>query len=163
MLPPSPLAAERQTPVALRSAAFRTVAAAFAPLVIGVLLTWGSQLLDGLLQLVCSRPVHLPPVGIVPWFGPGWLTVTLMVTVGFGLVPGLLIGLIDRRRPYLSAAIMPAAFCGLVVASFGIAAATGNLPSSGIAIPLVAGLVCPVGAWLSAAAGIALARSALRF
>jgi len=84
-----------------------------------------------------------------------------MVTVAFGLAPGTLIGLIDRHRPYLAAAIAPAGFGLYVAAAYGIVGAMGRMPyfSWLVLLPTVVG---PLATWLSAAAAIALVRAVRR-
>jgi hypothetical protein len=162
VLPPSPLAASAEPESDARPAWWRTAVAALVLPVVGFLLTWGSELVEGLLQPLVGRPVHLPPVGIVPMLGPGYLTAVLTVTVAFGFVPGALIALVDRRTPYVSAAVAPAAF-GLFQGEMCLVTiAAGNLPRTPLAVWLLLIVMLPLAAWSSAAAGIALVRSRLR-
>jgi hypothetical protein len=84
------------------------------------------------------------------------------VTVAFGLVPGALIALVDRHRPYLAAAVAPAAFGLLQGGLCAVTIAAGNVPRTPIAVWLLVILALPLAAWSCAAAGIALMRSRLR-
>jgi len=118
--------------------------------VLACLLTWGLQLV----------------------LGPGWPLLIVGVAVVFGVVPGLLIGLIDRVRPLVTATVTPALILALTIV--GVAMASGSasseivkhhpqgmvgLPTSVVsaAVPLLFGPVM----WGCAVLGVKLARRAL--
>jgi len=148
--PPSPLATPPEPTPSRAAGWLRTIAAASVLPTVGFVLTWGPA---ELLQTVWPRAAALPPIGILPLLGPGWRTATLMVTLALGFVPGTLVALIDRRRPYAAAAIFPAA-----MAVVGLIFHSGAPYLTSIAV--IAGTA--LAAWVSAAGGIGLMRLALR-
>ncbi|MBM3498320.1 MAG: hypothetical protein FJX74_06575 [Armatimonadetes bacterium] len=140
-LPPSPLSEEPPTPPKWHEGWLRTIVAALALPIVGYgLTTVTGALLSGMAQYRA-----------VPAFGPVWLPGLLAVGFAFGLAPGVVIGWLDRRRPYAAAAIVPA--------TFGILGPALALPDLAEAAALIG--VC-LAVWGAASAGIALVRLTFR-
>lgn len=146
-LPPSPLTQPQETaPPSPWTAGWpQTLAAAL------VLPVVGYGLLSGYAWLLSWWVRHPLWSGPVWTHAPAWLQTAFTLGAVFGLIPGALVALIDRKRPYAAAAVVPMAF--------GLVGVLLTIPDFTAAAMVLGGAL---GVWACESGGIALTRPALR-